>query len=99
MKIKEAMLPSAFRVPNTSFRIANSHRYELALVAACALLLFSSLCQSQEVSNYSHRPLAVEDLYLFDGPQTLVLSPQEDFAVYARQWIDREQKAERFSLW
>jgi len=45
------------------------------------------------------RPLAIDDLYLFDGPQTVVLSPQADFAVYVRQWIDRDAKVERYSLW
>ena len=45
------------------------------------------------------RPLAIEDLYLFDGPQAVVLSPQADFAIYVRQWIDAETKTERNSLW
>jgi dipeptidyl aminopeptidase/acylaminoacyl peptidase len=45
------------------------------------------------------RPLAIEDLYLFDGPQAVTLAPQADFAVYVRQWIDAETKAERNSLW
>ncbi|HVW37732.1 MAG TPA: hypothetical protein VHB99_10525, partial [Pirellulales bacterium] len=45
------------------------------------------------------RTLAIDDLYLFDGPQAVTLSPQADFAVYVRQWIDAETKAERNSLW
>ncbi len=99
MKIEEAMLPCAFRIPVAALRICHSVRYEIALGAACALLLLSPLVHAQDVSGSSLRPLAVEDLYLFDGPQALVLSPQEDFALYVRQWVDRGQKAERFSLW
>lgn len=47
----------------------------------------------------SKRPLTIEDLYLFDGPESVTLAPQGDFAVYVRHWIDRDTKTDRYSLW
>lgn len=45
------------------------------------------------------RPLAIEDLYLFDAPQSVAVSPAGDRAVFARHWIDTTTKEERSSLW
>src|SRR5262245_20356240 len=45
------------------------------------------------------RVLAVDDLYLFDGPRDVVLSPDGKSAVFVRQWIDSKAKQERNSLW
>jgi dipeptidyl aminopeptidase/acylaminoacyl peptidase len=44
------------------------------------------------------RLLTVEDLYRFDGPRDLALSPDGQSAVFVRQWIDPATKAERMSL-
>jgi dipeptidyl aminopeptidase/acylaminoacyl peptidase len=46
-----------------------------------------------------HKPLAVEDLYLFDGPQDVTLAPDGKTAVFIRHWIDAKTKRDRFSLW
>src|SRR5262245_3325700 len=43
--------------------------------------------------------LTVEDLYLFDAPQTQVLSPEGSRVAYVRKWIDADSKQERHSLW
>jgi dipeptidyl aminopeptidase/acylaminoacyl peptidase len=45
------------------------------------------------------KPLAVEDLYLFDAPRDAALSPDGKSLVYVRQWIDAKTKTERYSLW
>jgi dipeptidyl aminopeptidase/acylaminoacyl peptidase len=45
------------------------------------------------------KPLAVEDLYLFDAPRTPALFPDGQKAVYVRTWIDGKTKQERHSLW
>ena len=45
------------------------------------------------------RPIAVEDLYLFEGPQSPMLSPDGKRAAYVRSWIDRATKLQRYSLW
>ncbi len=52
-----------------------------------------------EESQPKKRPIAVEDLYLFEGPQSLVLSPDGSQAAYSRSWIDRTTKRQRYSLW
>lgn len=44
-------------------------------------------------------PFQVEDLYRFDAPQSLVVAPGEEVAVYVRQWIDPASRQERNSLW
>jgi hypothetical protein len=38
--------------------------------------------------------LAVEDLYHFDAPHALALSPDGTQAMYVRQWIDAGDKAD-----
>src|SRR5262249_551318 len=43
--------------------------------------------------------LAIEDLYRFDAPQSLTLSPDGKRAAYIRAWIDPATKRERQSLW
>src|SRR4051812_37852767 len=42
--------------------------------------------------------LTVDDLYLFDGPQSAVLAPDGKSAVSSRHWI-ADQKDLRYSLW
>ena len=45
------------------------------------------------------RPLAIDDLYRFDGPTQTAVAPDGRSAVYVRQWIDPKTKRERHSLW
>lgn len=45
------------------------------------------------------KPLAVDDLYRFDSPRDIALSPDGKSLAHSRQWIDPETKADRFSLW
>lgn len=45
------------------------------------------------------KPLAVEDLYRFDAPESLTLAPDGARAVYVRRWIDPATRRERFALW
>ncbi|MGH7138573.1 MAG: prolyl oligopeptidase family serine peptidase, partial [Pirellulales bacterium] len=39
------------------------------------------------------------DLYRMDGPQSLVVAPDNRRAAYIRRWVDGQTLAERFSLW
>ncbi|HEY3789419.1 MAG TPA: hypothetical protein VGL71_11220, partial [Urbifossiella sp.] len=64
------------------------------LVAVLLILIPVSLAQAQP-----KRLLAIEDLYRFDGPREVVLSPDGKSAVFVRQWIDPATKTERYSLW
>jgi dipeptidyl aminopeptidase/acylaminoacyl peptidase len=43
--------------------------------------------------------LTVDDLYRFDSPRSLVLSPEGGRVAYVRQWIDADTKEQRQSLW
>jgi dipeptidyl aminopeptidase/acylaminoacyl peptidase len=45
------------------------------------------------------KPLAVEDLYRFDGPRSVTLDPEGRRAVYVRRRLDAATKQERQSLW
>src|SRR5947209_5120840 len=45
------------------------------------------------------RPLALHDLYRFDGPRSLVVAPDGKSAAYIRQWIDTTTRQDRHSLW
>jgi dipeptidyl aminopeptidase/acylaminoacyl peptidase len=45
------------------------------------------------------RPLSIDDLYRFDGPTDVAVSPAGDSAVYVRRWNDRESRTVRYSLW
>lgn len=45
------------------------------------------------------KPIAIDDLFLMDGPTSLVVAPGAKQAAYIRRWVDRETQAERFSLW
>ncbi len=62
------------------------------ILAAC-LLLATGYSYSAE------RPLAPEDLYLLDGPQSVVAIPGSKRAAMIRRWVDEKTKDERFSLW
>src|SRR5687768_10534659 len=43
--------------------------------------------------------IAIEDLYRFDSPTGLVVSPDGKSAVYARRWAQRATRTIRHSLW
>src|SRR5262245_49950363 len=43
--------------------------------------------------------LEIADLYRFDGPAALRLSPDEKRAVYVRQWVDADTRQRRQALW
>ena len=62
-------------------------RLTLALVVACL-----SACPAAADPK---RVLALDDLYRFDGPRDVAMSPDGKSAVYVRQWIDPATKAER----
>lgn len=75
-------------------------RLQVIQIAFAALLLAVMLnggyCSAWAQAK---KPLQIEDLYLFDGPHSVVVSPNGRTAVYIRSWIDRETKQERTSLW
>lgn len=43
--------------------------------------------------------ISIDDLYRFDSPQGLVVSPDGSSGVYSRRWADRDSRTIRFSLW
>lgn len=59
------------------------------------------------VDGFSNSPLeaaepsliSIDDLYRFDSPQGLVVTPDHRRAFYARRRADRETRTVRFSLW
>jgi dipeptidyl aminopeptidase/acylaminoacyl peptidase len=67
------------------------------LVGVFAFALMAVAAQAAEPA--SKKPLAVDDLYLMDGPQSVVIAPDKKRAAYIRRWIDRATQEERFSLW
>ena len=69
------------------------------LFTSCLLILSVAVATAAEPVHGGKRPLSVEDLYLFDAPQSVTLAPDESYAVYVRQWVDRDSKQERMSLW
>lgn len=44
-------------------------------------------------------PIAPADLYLFDAPTDVTLSPDGGAAVYVRRWSDETSRTERYALW
>lgn len=44
-------------------------------------------------------PLAIDDLYRFDAPTSVALSPDGNSIVYVRRWNDRHSRTVRNSLW
>jgi dipeptidyl aminopeptidase/acylaminoacyl peptidase len=67
------------------------------ILASAAFLALAGLLAAE--AGAKKKPLAVEDLYLFDGPQDVAVSPDGKSAVYVRHWIDARTKRDRFSLW
>lgn len=68
-------------------------------LSACVLLtILWSLAPAQE-ARPGKRPIAIEDLYLFDGPKSVVLAPGAQRAVFVRTWIDKATRKERNALW
>ena len=43
--------------------------------------------------------MSIDDLYRFDAPTSVTVSPDGKSAVYVRRWADREQRRTRYSLW
>jgi dipeptidyl aminopeptidase/acylaminoacyl peptidase len=66
-------------------------RLTLAVVVACL--------SAGPAAADPKRVLALDDLYRFDGPRDVAVSPDGQSAVYVRQWIDPATKAERQALW
>ena len=52
-----------------------------------------------EKSAPAEKLLSIEDLYLFDAPQSVALAPDGKSAVYVRHFLDARTRQERFSLW
>src|SRR6266540_2897208 len=67
--------------------------------AFALLLLALVVSASGRAQEPAKKPLAVEDLYKFDGPRDAVLAPDGKSVVYVRAWIDAKTKLDRFSLW
>ena len=67
---------------------------------ALCLVLGSGLCDlpAQE-ANKAKTLLAIDDLYRFDAPKTVALSPDGKQVAFVRHWIDSSTKKERHSLW
>jgi len=69
------------------------------------VVLFSLACAAALTALPAQEPraepklLAIEDLYRFDAPHSLTLTPDGKQAVYVRQWIDPQHKVERQALW
>lgn len=66
--------------------------------AHLALFIFLTPLTAQE-KKPAPRPIAVEDLYLFDAPRSPALSPDGKSLAYVRTTIDRSSKREINSLW
>lgn len=63
------------------------------------LLLIAGIALPAISGEKTKKLLSVNDLYLFDAPHSQMLSPDGSQVVYVRQWIDRESRNERQSLW
>jgi dipeptidyl aminopeptidase/acylaminoacyl peptidase len=61
-----------------------------------AAVLFSAVLSAADPA--PQKPLAIDDLFLMDGPQAVVVSPDGQHAAYVRRWIDRATQEERLSL-
>jgi dipeptidyl aminopeptidase/acylaminoacyl peptidase/lysophospholipase L1-like esterase len=62
--------------------------------AIAVVLLLPTAATADELAR-----LAPEDLYLLEGPQSVVVAPDVDAAAVIRRWIDPETRQERFALW
>lgn len=67
----------------------------------CHRTLFTLLAVILAVASVAQEPkrLTPDDLYVLEGPQSVVVSPTSDAAAVIRRWVDGETKQERFSLW
>lgn len=63
---------------------------------AFALALLSPLAADMPDAK---KLLSVEDLYLFDAPQSVALAPDGKSVAYVRHFLDKRARAERSSLW
>src|SRR5690606_37059754 len=60
-------------------------RLRLVLLVALGMISASDLVRSEEPS----KPLlAANDLYRFEGPQSITLAPARDRAAFIRRWVD-----------
>jgi hypothetical protein len=66
-------------------------------LVACCFLNSTTLVPAQVQG--TKKPLAVEDLYRLDQPQTPTLSPDGKRLASVRRWIDGRSKQERHALW
>lgn len=66
-----------------------------AILGLAALLALAGPAPAQEPPA---TPLAVDDLYRLESIPSVRHSPDGSFAVYVRQWIDRERGVDRFAL-
>jgi dipeptidyl aminopeptidase/acylaminoacyl peptidase len=64
------------------------------VVTAIAFLLICSASRAGEKTLIS-----IDDLYSFDAPTDLAVSPDGKSAVYARRWTERSSRTVRFALW
>lgn len=65
-----------------------------AVKTTLLLLLLTSSALANE------KPLiSIHDLYSFDAPTSVTVSPDAKSAVYVRRWADRQQRRIRYSLW
>jgi dipeptidyl aminopeptidase/acylaminoacyl peptidase len=62
-------------------------------------LLLLAMSSVEGLALQDAAPVTVDDLYLFEGPRSAVLSPDGTRAAYARGWIDAASREERSSLW
>jgi dipeptidyl aminopeptidase/acylaminoacyl peptidase len=66
---------------------------------AVFLLLAVASPTAAEKNKPVQQILTVDDLYRFDAPTALTLSPDGKRAAYVRQWINASARTERHSLW
>lgn len=66
----------------------------LLLSPLLALLLFCARLPAAE-----RIPISIDDLYRFDAPTEIAISPDGASAVYVRRWNDRSSRTVRRSLW
>lgn len=71
----------------------------LRRVAFSVLFLTVASTASTLAAPPDKKPIALEDLYKFDGPSDPALAPDGKSLVYIRHWLDAGKKVNRFSLW
>lgn len=63
------------------------------------ILLFAAIFRAGADDQTPRALWQIGDLERMDGPQSLVVAPDNRAAVYIRRWVDGQTHAERFSLW